>query len=469
MTDKAAPSYSPQTFKALTFFDARSQFEKGTDTPRDYLERCLATIQEREPVVKAWVVTNEESARAQADASAARYKAGAPLSPIDGLVMGIKDLHATKDMPTQLGSRAYEGNFPKNDDAPIQALRDAGAIILGKAVTTELGASHPGPTTNPFDPNRTPGGSSSGSAALVGARMAPAALGSQVGGSIIRPASYCGNYALKPSQGALNRGQRQGQSQSVIGVHAGSLEDVWSVAIEIASRVGGDPGHPGLAGPQNLPSARKPERLIVLETEGWANLDDTTKEVFEDLVDRIGKQNIQILRRKDDPLIEGFEQSIASFKADTMKVRSFENRWVLRNVEEEYPGKLSWRLRDIYHNAQSLTQAQYRYALQLRENARRRYADLRQLADGFITLSSIGIAPIWKGDIEGEPLNRRPTGDVDFNAPASGLGCPAVNVPLMAINGMPLGLQVMGQRDDDAATIAISRWIADKIEPVVKN
>ena len=146
-------------------------------------------------------------------------------------------------------------------------------MILAKTVTAELGGSHPGPTTNPFDPARTPGGSSSGSAAAVGANMVPAAIGTQVGGSIIRPAAYCGNFALKPTQGGLNRGERHATSQSTHGPHAGSLEDMWQVAIEIAKRAGGDRGAVGLMGPSTVPAAAKPNRLIVLETEGWPDVD----------------------------------------------------------------------------------------------------------------------------------------------------------------------------------------------------
>src|SRR5690606_32954987 len=159
----------------------------------------------------------------------------------------------------------------------VRALRDAGAVILGKCVTTELGGAHPGPTTNPFDARRTPGGSSSGSAAAVGACMVPVAIGTQVGGSVIRPASYCANWALKPTFGALNRGERLGYSQSVIGVHAGSPVDMWSVAHEIALRAGGDPGHPGLFGPAAVPAVVKPQRLILMETVGWKELDVTTR------------------------------------------------------------------------------------------------------------------------------------------------------------------------------------------------
>src|ERR1700756_533087 len=237
-------TYDPRTFKALTFHDAVAGFRSGADTPRAYLERCLETIEKRDPVVKAFVALNPDGAKAAADASTARWKDRRPLSAIDGLPIGIKDLLETKDMPTEMGCVAYRGNFPKRDNAAVWALRQAGAIIVGKTVTAELGGSHPGPTTNPFDPARTPGGSSSGSAAAVAARMLPAAIGTQVGGSIIRPAAYCGNFALKPTQGGINRGERQSTSMSTHGVHAGSLEDMWQVAIETVARAGGDRGAP---------------------------------------------------------------------------------------------------------------------------------------------------------------------------------------------------------------------------------
>lgn len=197
-------------------------------------------------------------------------EAARPLSAIDGMPVGIKDLFETRDMPTEMGSPLFKGNNPGRDTAHVRALREAGAVVLGKTVTTELGMSHPGPTTNPFDPTRTPGGSSSGSAAAVGAGMVPAAIGSQVVGSVIRPASFCANWAIKPTIGALNRGERQGLSHSHLGVHAGSAQDMWQVAIEIALRAGGDPGQPGLYGASVPPAPARPGRLVVLHGEGWA-------------------------------------------------------------------------------------------------------------------------------------------------------------------------------------------------------
>src|ERR1700742_4600143 len=306
-----AASYRPDTFSPLAFHTHLAAFEAGHDTPRAYLERCLETITARESVVRGWVALNEEGAREQADASTQRWRSRRPLSQIDGMPVGIKDLLETKDMPTQLGCAAFTGNFPKRDNAAVWARREAGAVILGKTVTTELGGAHPGPTTNPFDRAHTPGGSSSGSAAAVAAGMVPAAIGSQVGGSIIRPTSYCGNYALKPTQGAINRGERQATSMSTHGPHAGALEDMWAVAIEIAMRAGGDPGREALAGPTALPAAHKPSVLAVMETEGWAALDDASRAAFEQVIAQLAGAGVQILRRADHPELESFERALA--------------------------------------------------------------------------------------------------------------------------------------------------------------
>ena len=151
MSAKSTPAYDPRTYKGLTFHDAAVEFRNGSDTPRDYLERCLVTIVEREPTVKAFAHLNKDIARAAADASTKRWAAGKPLSPIDGMPIGIKDLLETKDMPTEMNCEALTGNFPKRDNAAVWALREAGSVIFGKTVTAELGGSHPGPTTNPFD------------------------------------------------------------------------------------------------------------------------------------------------------------------------------------------------------------------------------------------------------------------------------------------------------------------------------
>jgi len=467
MISTVPKSYDPREFRALTFHDAVARFRDGSDTPRAYLERCLETIADRDPVVQAFVVVNQAGGRAAADASTGRWKAGRPLSPIDGLPIGIKDLLETKDMPTEMGCEAYRGNFPTRDNAAVWALRQAGAVILGKTVTAEIGGSHPGPTTNPFDPARTPGGSSSGSAAAVAARMVPAAIGTQVGGSIIRPAAYCGNVALKPTQGGINRGERQATSMSTHGVHAGSIEDMWQVAIEIARRAGGDRGCPGLMGPSTAPAAAKPERLIVLETEGWAELDAASRSAFEALLEGIGRAGIALSRRRDSVLIENLEVAIANGRALCNAITSWENRWNTRNLVDAHPDGVSARAKATLAKAEAMTPDDYRAALIERAAAQLRHAAVGPLADAVITLSCPGPAPLWSGDVPGQPLAPRPTGDFVFNAPSSMLFAPAVTVPLMSVGGLPVGIQVMGQPHEDARMTSLARWLLESIAPVV--
>ena len=450
----------------LTFHDAAGAFADGRDTPRSYLERCLGTIARREPVVRAWVVTNEAGAREAADASTARWKAGRPLSPVDGMPLGIKDLIETRDMPTQMGCEAYRGNFPRRDSAMVRALRDAGAVVLGKTVTTELGQAHPGPTTNPIDARRTPGGSSSGSAAAVGAGMVPAAIGTQVGGSIIRPASYCGNVALKPTQGAINRGERQGLSQSTAGVHANSIQDMWLVAKAIAQRAGGDPGSPALYGPEAPPAARQPARLIVMEAEGWALMDAESRRAFEAVLDGLRAAGVEVLGRADAPAIEAFERAIAEAKAVTNDIGSFETRWSQQNLVESHPEGVSARFLSRHALGLAMTLDDYRARLLQRDAMRQALAALAPLADALIAPASPGPAPVWEGDVPGRPPAPRPTGDIACNAATSALGVPCVTVPLTAVRGLPMGVQVIGHPHRDAQAAGLARWMLETLPPV---
>jgi Asp-tRNA(Asn)/Glu-tRNA(Gln) amidotransferase A subunit family amidase len=454
-------------YKPLTFHDAVRRFTDGNDSPRAYLERCLETIAQREPVVKAFTAINETGARAAADASAARWKAGKPLSPIDGMPIAIKDLLETRDMPTEMGCAAMKGNFPKRDNAAVWALRQAGAVILAKTVTAELGGAHPGPTTNPFDPRRTPGGSSSGSAAAVGANMVPAAIGTQVGGSIVRPAAYCGNFALKPTQGGINRGERLATSQSTHGPHAGCLEDMWQVAIEAAKRCGGDRGSIGLMGPDLLPAAIKPDRLIVLETEGWPDLDEATKTAFAEVLRQLEAAGVALIRRHDHPFVEALEKAIANGRAVCNGITSWENRWYQRGLLDAAPDGLSARAKATIATAEAMTPDDYRANLLARQQAQLAHAAVASLADAAITLSCPGPAPIWSGDVPGQPLAPRPTGDFVFNAPSSMLFAPAVTIPLMSVGGLPVGVQLVGQQHEDARVTGLARWVTKSLKRVV--
>src|SRR3984885_8247287 len=195
----ARPSVRP-------FHTTAAAFAAGSDSPRELLERCIAVIEEIARDVQAFEYIDLAQARARADESVARYKAGKPKSSIDGIPIGVKDIIETADMPTGMGSPLFTGYRSGRDAASVVALRDAGAVIVGKTVTTEFASSVPGKTHNPWDLARTPGGSSSGSAAAGGSGMLCAGLGTQVIGSILRPAGFCGAVGYKPTVGGINRG-----------------------------------------------------------------------------------------------------------------------------------------------------------------------------------------------------------------------------------------------------------------------
>jgi Asp-tRNA(Asn)/Glu-tRNA(Gln) amidotransferase A subunit family amidase len=450
-------SYHPKTFAGLTWHNATSRFADGSDTPRAYLERCLEAIAAKEEAIRAFVCFDADLAREHADESTTRWKCGAPFSPIDGMPIGIKDLIETRDFPTQMGCAAYAGNFPRRDSALVQALKQAGAIILGKTVTTELGQSEPGPTVNPFDARRTPGGSSSGSAAAVAAGMCPAAIGTQVGGSIIRPASFCGNIALKPTQGGLHRGERQGSSQSTAGVHANAHEDMWLVAIEIAKRAGGDPGMLGLMGPDAPPHPVRPQRLGVYRTEGWAMMRPAEQQAFEALLDALRGLGVEVMEAH--PFLTAFEVAAARGKTVTNVIVGFENRWSLLELERNSPDGLSARAKARLRASEALTADDYRAALAEREAMRAAMARLAPLVDGLIAPASPGIAPLWDPAAPDAASNPRPTGDIACNAATSALGVPCVTLPVMAVEGLPFGAQVIAQQHQDARATAMARWL----------
>jgi len=461
-------AYDPTAFRGLTFHDRLAAFEAGEDDPRAYLERCYAVVEAREPVVKAFEAMNREAARSAADASAARWKAGRPLSQIDGMPVGIKDLLETKDMPTEMGAAGLKGNFPKRDNAAVMALREAGAVIFGKTVTAELGGAHPVKTTNPFDPARTPGGSSSGSAAAVGAGMVPAAIGTQIAGSIIRPAAWSGNVGIKPTQGGIHRGERQTTSMSTHGVHANAFEDMWRVAMEIVSRVGGDPGQLGVQGPMTAPGPLKPDRLIVLETAGWSILDDASKAAFETLLERIANSGVTLLRRGDSAEVEALEQAIADASETVFGIIGWENRVTLRNLLDSLGSDgISQRAQAGIAKAEAMTVSDYRACLGARAAAQLLHNRVGGMADGVIGLSCPGPAPAWVWDEPGKPLAPRPTGDTIFNVPSSMLFAPVVTAPMMAVGGMPVGAQMMGRPGEDARMAGLARWMQETIPPVV--
>lgn len=417
-------------------------FKDGSDSPRAFLERCLEVIETQEDGVGAFVTLNIEGARAAADASTKRWKSGSTCSPIDGMPVGIKDIMETTDMATEQGSPLFVGWHGKRDCAAVAALRQAGAVVLGKTVTTEFAASHPSTTRNPWDHARTPGGSSSGSAAAVGSGMIPAALGSQVIGSIIRPASFCGCVGFKPSVGGLNRGGSFDHfSQSCTGVLGATLADTWTVARAIALRVGGDPGYPGLSGPIELPVARQPRRIALLETAGWPEASEAAKQALADARQRLQAAGIDVVDRRSHGATAAVETAIAEARALSMAINAWEGHWPLTTYAVDMDhSRLSPSAQRRLAEAQAMTQAQYQGLLTERQRIREVYTTLHAACDACMTLAATGAAPVGL-DWTGNPI---------FTVPTSLLGVPSLSLPVFVEDGLPLGLQLIGFTDRDA-------------------
>src|SRR3954470_13500684 len=436
----------------MPFFTATAGFADGSDTPRAFLERCLDRLAEFELAVGAFVCHDIAAARIAADTAAARWRDGRPLSPVDGIPLGIKDIIETADMPTEQGSPLFVSWRTDRDSASVAALREAGAVILGKVVTTEFAATEPRGTRNPWDRERTPGGSSSGSAAAVACGMVPAALGTQVVGSILRPASFCGVVGFKPSVGGINRGGSYDYfSQSCTGVLAASLEDAWLVAVNIASRAGGDPGYPGLQGPPEPPGAQRPRALAVLQTSGWEDAAPEARAAFEAAVARLAGAGIELADRHADPAIEEVEDAISDAAPLTRTINAWEGRWPLNTYRDRDASKLSRSALGRLVLAEAMTMADYGAAIAIRQRNRDAYARLAARYDAAVTLAAPGAAPVGLAS----------TGNPVFNVPASMLGIPAVSLPLFSIDGLPLGLQIAGFVGEDAQLFAVATAIRD--------
>lgn len=399
--------------------------------------------------------------------------------PIDGMPIGVKDIMETADMPTGQGSALFDSWHGHRDAATVAALREAGAVILGKTVTTEFASTEPGRTRNPVDLERTPGGSSSGSAAAVAAGFVSAALASQVFASIIRPASYCGCFGFKPSIGGLNRGGSfDGFSQSCTGVIAATLEESWIVARTISARIGGDPGHPGLAGPLEAPAARMPRAIAVLETAGWGRTDEASaralrearelrgvavpegagtgsasedaKQAMQKVRRMLKAAGVRLIDRDNHEAVAAAESAIAAASRLTTGINAWEGRWPLNTYARDLDrSKLTPAALRRLERGEKMTQGEYGQLIRERERVRDAYEALRGHCDACITLSATGAAPRGIGW----------TGDPIFAVPGSLLGVPVLSLPVLRVEELPLGLQVLGFRDRDAALFEAAAWL----------
>ena len=375
--------------------------------------------------------------------------------------VGVKDIIETRDFPTENGSAFFKGWQSRRDAASVTALREAGAVILGKTVTTEFATAPPGPTRNPWDTRRTPGGSSSGSAAATGSGMIAAGLGTQVLGSILRPASFCGCVGFKPSLGAINRsGSHDGLSQSVHGALAASIEDAWVMLREIADRAGGDPDYPGLFGPAAPPTAQKPLRLAVLEGPGWGKaVRRSALAALDAALSRLSAAGVVLVRRKDSDALEATEVALIRALPVSQQINAFESRWAVKSYRATDASKLTAFTRERLVEAERITLDQYRARRAERAAIRTIYASLAGEVDAVITISATGPAPI----------GLESTGDSIFVVAGSCLGVPAISLPLLTVEDLPLGLQLLGFLDRDAELIAAARWVRDTLTLRLKS
>jgi len=437
----------------MSFAQAVNQFDSGKDTPRDFLERCIANIEQKEKRVQAFVTLNLDVARKAADASGKRYKAGRPLSMVDGCPVGIKDIMATNDMPTQMNSPVFKDWNSGQDAACVYALRRGGAIILGKTVTTEFAIGYSGPTTNPFDQARTPGGSSSGTAAAVGAGMIPAGLGTQTQGSTLRPASYCGAVGFKPTLGALNMAgvHPLSATNDHLGVIGATLDDVWRVASQISLGVG-SPGFGFLDGAADgLPAPVKPRKLIRLYTRGWKETDTATKAAFEGTQQSLRTSGVEVVSKSDDGRIAAFEEAMERDIDSALDIVAYEMQWPFRDYVARHGDAIGERIRGLMVRANQIMPSDYLNLLEKRRAIQAHATELAQAigADAYVTLAASGPAP--KG--------LEHSGSRSFIVPGSWLGFPAFALPIMQVDGLPLGLQLLGLERQDGRLCAHAHWM----------
>jgi Asp-tRNA(Asn)/Glu-tRNA(Gln) amidotransferase A subunit family amidase len=446
--------YDPKSASYLSFASAKRAFADGSDTPRAFLERCIEQIERREPEIKAFVRLDIDGARKQADASTTRWHRGQPLSAVDGLPVGIKDCFDVAGWPTEVNSALFREYIAEIDAAHVDALRAGGALVLGKTTTTELTMALPAPTWNPWSLEHTPGGSSSGSAAAVAARMLPLATGSQVRGSVLRPASICGIIGMKPTFGSLNRhgGIDPSPSLNHLGFLGGSLTDVWEAAHHIGNTAGGDPGYPALLGARQLLPPRRPRRLVRQYTSGWSKTDEASQQAFAAFLRGLEAEGVEILEAAQVPALREYEYATTRTPEFFFDLMTFELRWPLRLWAQLRPGSVSEAVAGYISKAEALSVDDYRRACARREQLRSLHRALKGQVDGFITLAHIGPGQL------GQPEGGTPW----YNDASSAIGAPTLSLPVLTVDELPLGVQLMGFEYEDAELVAMARWMIDR-------
>ena len=440
----------PTQLNWLSASDAARAIRDGAITSEQLVEACLSRIRDVEPAVQAWQFLNPEHALAQARTLDEQRREGKASGPLHGVPVGIKDIIDTADMPTEDGTPLHAGRTPDRDATVVSMLRQAGAVILGKTVTTECAYFHPGKTRNPHNPEHTPGGSSSGSAAAVGAGMVPLALGSQTNGSTIRPASFCGVYGFKPTHGLVPRSGMMRLSRTLdhVGLFARSIEDIALLVEQISGFDGRDPDtRPRARAPfvaNALAEPPLPPRFAFVRGPAWERVEKETDAAFAELCESLG----EAVKPVDLPLPE----DVLDWHRTLMQAEMAANL----DVEwEKGRDKLSEPLRALLDLGRKVTALDYQQALARIPLLNDEFAEIFTRVDAILTPAAPGTAPKGLGA----------TGDPSFCTLWTLCGMPAISLPLMqGGNGLPLGVQLVGPREGDARLLRTANWLVRHLE-----
>ena len=433
----------------LTAIEAAERIADGDMSAEEYIGACLQRIEAIDDKVHAFVHLDREEALAQARKLDEHRRNGKTLGPLHGIPVAIKDIFDTADYKTECGSPLLKGRQPMRDCATVARLREAGAVIIGKTVTTEFAYFHPGATRNPHDLERTPGGSSSGSAAAVAAGMVPLAIGSQTNGSVIRPAAFCGVYGVKPTHGMISRHGALILSRALdhVGVFARTLADAALILEALVGYDANDADTRALAAPHFLETLIEeppmPPQLAFVRTPVWDKADAPTRAAFEDFVKLMG----------DSAEVVDLPDAFAAAWDDQRTVMAADMAHNLGEVVERGGDASSKQLRDFLTEGREVPAVRY---LAARDNARRYAAGITEIFkqyDAILTPSAPGVAP--KGTATGNPA---------FCSLWSLTGLPAVSLPLLTGEaGMPLGVQLVGPAGDDARLLRTANWLIGKL------
>lgn len=426
---------TPATWR--TALDSLAAISAGDLTSEALMRECLHRVATREPDVGAWQYLDERWALEEArrrDTSASR-------GPLHGMPVAVKDLFSTHDMPTGFGSPIYTDHRSASDAAVVALIRRAGGIVMGKTVTTEFAFFSPGGTRNPLNSARTPGGSSSGSAAAVADGMVPWALGTQTAGSIIRPASYCGVVGYKPTYGLINTAGLKPAAWSLdtVGVFARNVTDAGRLAGVLSGR--------DLA--PSWPVTHLP-RVGLCLTPQWESASADTEQALKVAVRCIQDAGGEV---HDVRLPASFDELLAAQHT----IMIYEASRSLAFERDQHGDQLSSQLKAMLDEGSGVPAERYDQA---RKTARGCRAELERV----FTDIDVLLAPSAPGEA---PAHVTGTGDPVFNRIWTLLGSPCVNVPgLTGAGGMPVGIQLIGPRDGDLPTLSIAEWLFSRLREV---